>query len=255
MPKIYLVQMESVPLEKEKNFEKAKTLILGARPEPGSIIVLPEMFATGYIPKDIDQNAESFDSDAPGATATFLAGLARETQGIVIGGGIQKKDGQYTNHAGIFCAGLSSESAGYDKNHPFMNEKAGIRAGKSITLFKTGSFTIAPTICYDLRFPELYRKAVQQGANLFVISAAWPHKRISHWDTLIRARAIENQAYVAAVNCVSRNGIYSGNSAVIDPFGNTLVQAESGTECVVCAEVDAETVDNYRQDFPVLKDI
>lgn len=253
MLKIYLVQMESEPLEKERNFEKVRALVSSAHPEPDSLIVLPEMFATGYIPEDIDKASESFEVPTPGITTAFLAELARETRCTVIGGGIRKKDRRYMNHSGIFC-GEDTESAGYDKLRTFFMEKDSISAGKDITLFKKSDFTIATTICYDLRFPEIYRKATREGATLFTVQAAWPAKRAFHWETLLRARAIENQAFVAAVNCVSHDGTYSGNSMIIDPYGNTVASAKTGKECVICAEIDSEIVARYRKDFPVLAD-
>lgn len=254
MLKIYLVQMESKPLAKEQNLEKAHALVRGAHPEPGGLIIFPEMFATGYIPKDIDKESESFEGTNPGLTTEFLEGLARETQCTVIGGGIKKKDGKYTNHSSVIGKD-GAEIAGYDKLRTFFSEKDSITAGSGITLFKTNGFTIATTICYDLRFPEIYRKATRDGATLFTVQAAWPNKRLLHWETLVKARAIENQAFVAAVNCVSRNGIYSGCSMLVDPFGNTVIKAESGVESVICAEIDEKIEDRYRKDFPVLSDM
>jgi predicted amidohydrolase len=87
------------------------------------------------------------------------------------------------------------------------------------------------------------------------VQAAWPQERILHWNTLLKARAIENQAYVAAVNCVSPDGKYTGNSQIINPQGEVIAQAESGKECVISASLDMESLLKYRKVFPVLKEI
>lgn len=160
-----------------------------------------------------------------------------------------------TNHSSVYMPGNATEYAHYDKRKPFFMEQGKFCAGDNINLFKINEWTIAPTICFDLRFPELYRDAVKAGANLFTVQAAWPEARINHWNTLLKARAIENQAYVAAVNCVSPDGKYTGNSQIINPQGEVIAQAESGKECVISASLDMESLLKYRKVFPVLKEI
>jgi len=115
---------------------------------------------------------------------------------------------------------------------------------------------VAPFICYDLRFPELFRMAVRQGAQLYVVIANWPASRVHHWVTLLQARAIENQAYVVGVNrCGSDPKVaYAGRSLVVSPRGVILADAGGG-ERVLSAELDLAALQAYRAEFPVLQDM
>jgi predicted amidohydrolase len=256
---IFLVQMEIAPNDKARNFEKVETLTREIRKRtedsvPG-LIMLPEMFATGYLPLHPERAAEDFSTESSGETARFLNKLASQTGCTVMGAGISRKGPSLTNHASVYLPGNPHEYACYDKRKPFFMEQVKFTAGQDISLFKIQEWIIAPTICFDLRFPELYRDAVKAGANLFTVQAAWPEARINHWNTLLKARAIENQAYVAAVNCVSPDGKYTGNSQIINPLGEVIAQAEAGKECVISASLDMDSLLKYRKVFPVLKDI
>lgn len=253
MLKVYLVQMESIPGNRDANLQKAASLVEEAKPQAGSLILFPEMFSTGYTPEKAEQIAEYFDDSAElGPTAKFLTDLANRTHCTVFGGGTCIKDGKYTNHVGCFVSGQPHETAGYDKVHPFFPEQNDYTPGQVVTLFKINNINVAPSICFDLRFPELYRDAVRKGAEFFTVQAAWPAKRRDHWEALLKARAIENQAFVAAVNCVTKDGAFSGNSQIVSPTGEVIVQAESGKECVVCADIDIDILEKYRREFPVL---
>lgn len=257
MLKVYLVQMESIPGDKKQNLEHAKELVEHASPEPGSLIVFPEMFATGYEPSLAEQMAENFDSTPMEATGAFLTNLAEQTGCTVLGGGIHKSDGtfatrHFSNRTGFFTA--KGEKAYYNKVHLFFPEQSSFAPGDDITLFVIKDFCISPTICYDLRFPELYRKATSKGANILTVQASWPTKRKLHWETLLKARAIENQAYVVAVNCVTRNGEYTGDSQIINPLGEVVAIAPAGKECVLSADLDFALLEQCRRDFCVLKD-
>ena len=259
MLEIFLVQMEIAPNDKAKNFEKVESLTQGIRKDCGTdagIIVLPEMFATGYLPLHPEKAAEDFSSESSGETAHFLNKLANQTGCSVLGAGISGiGTTTLTNHASVYMPGDSHEYACYDKRRPFFMEQGKFSAGEDVSLFKINEWNIAPTICFDLRFPELYRDAARAGANLITVQAAWPAERAMHWDTLLQARAIENQAYVAAVNCVSKDGKYTGHSRIIDPFGNIVAKADTDSECIVSARIDLQPLLKYREDFPVLRDI
>lgn len=251
MLKVYLVQMESVPGDKPRNFAKAKALVSEAKPEKGSLVLFPEMFDTGYTPQLFDK-FKSANPHAPQAsTASFLQELANEFNCSMAGGGVWRTGAIFTNHVGVFAPGQTDEVAGYNKNHLFFPEQGKLTAGNEINLFKINDFNVATTICYDLRFPELYSEARKKGAELFTVQAAWPTARKNHWETLLKARSIENQAYVAAVNCVTADGIFTGDSQIISPTGDVLVCAQSKKECVVFAELDVKMVQQYRKDFPI----
>lgn len=254
MLKVHLVQMESAAGEQDLNLKRARDLVLEAGIDQDSLVIFPEMFSTGYIPQDTEMFKEDFNGDNPGKTAKFLAQLARETKCHILGAGICRREGLPTNHASLYSWDFPSEKSYYDKIHLFFPEQSRFAAGEKINLFKINGLTIAPSICYDLRFPELYRQATMQGAELLTIQAAWPAKRRSHWESLIRARAIENQAFVAAVNCITPDGSFTGNSMIVNPLGETIAEAESGKECILSALIDPAEVKSCRSDFPVLKD-
>jgi predicted amidohydrolase len=129
--------------------------------------------------------------------------------------------------------------------------------GRSAAVFAWRDALVAPAICYDLRFPELFRGAVVQGAEIFTVLACWPAARDEHWLALLRARAIENQCYVAGVNRVGNDpsGLaYSGRSVLVDPRGTIMADAGSG-EGVIQAPVDLGGLRRYRREFPALRDM
>ena len=134
--------------------------------------------------------------------------------------------------------------AGEEKHYP---------AGKTPVVFSIGDWKVSPLICYDLRFPEPFRRATAMGAELFVVIANWPIARVDHWLTLLRARAIENQAYVVGVN---RSGMdptleYPGSSLIVGPKGETI--AHAGIDpAVITAELDREELLQWRRDFPAI---
>lgn len=258
---IYLVQMEIAPNDKSKNFDKVRKLTAGIRysGDIGGLIVLPEMFATGYLPLHPENAAEDFSCRNAGETAAFLGELADTTGCAVLGAGIAhgtcSKAQLLFNHSSVYLPRNPYEYACYDKQHPFFMELAKFTPGHKIGLFEINHWNTAATICFDLRFPELYRDAVKAGARLVTVQAAWPAERIAHWKTLLQARAIENQVYIAAVNCVTPDGTYSGCSMVIDPKGEIVACSEDGREGVISARIESAPQEEYRQKFPVLKGI
>jgi predicted amidohydrolase len=141
----------------------------------------------------------------------------------------------------------------------FFPEKESFKAGEKINLFEYDNWKIASFICYDLRFPEIFREATKKGANLITIQAAWPAKRRAHWETLLKARAIENQVYIAAVNAVSESSNQklplAGTSLIISPNGDVLAEGPTQREMVISAELDREAERDYRKNFPVLDGI
>jgi omega-amidase len=243
------LQLDIVWENKEANFEKVRGLLEKANATPGSLVVLPEMFDTGF-----SMNV----SGICGGTDDFLAEMAKRF-GIYLLGGTAgpAENGKGKNEAVVFGP-QGKELARYGKLHPFSyaGETNYFVPGNSLVLFEWAGVKVAPFICYDLRFPEVFRQAVRQGAELFVVIANWPAARELHWKTLLRARAIENQAFVAGVNRCGKDPKhdYSGQSLIIDPRGQIL--AEGGTqEGILRAEINPELVRAYRQEFPALQDI
>ena len=281
MLKVYLVQFDSAKGHKSENLDRAKKIILEAKPIAGSLVLLPEMFATGYVPTDLGDAAEDFSTNVSGETARTLSEIANETNCTIMGAGITRANHGFYNHVSIYKPNEAQEFCGYNKMNLFFPEKESFKAGEKVNLFKlkeipdhprqarTGvgndnkaesvSWTIASFICYDLRFPEIFREATKKGANLITIQAAWPAKRRSHWETLLRARAIENQVYIAAVNAVSESPDQklplAGTSLIISPNGDILAEASHQNEEVISAELDLQAERDYRKSFPVLEGV
>ena len=238
--------------DKAANFRRTRSLLKDAAVPPGSLFVLPELFSTGFS-MNVRELAEGADSP----TERFLAELALEHRIYVIGGAIRKGERAARNESVAF----SPEGrllARYAKLQPFTlgTEAQHYEAGRRLGIFDCGGLKTALFICYDLRFPELFRAAVQQGAQLFVVIANWPVVRIHHWVTLLQARAIENQAYVIGVNRTGQDPklLYPGRSLIVDPHG--AIMADAGEkERLISAELDPEKVTEWRQQFPALADI
>jgi predicted amidohydrolase len=251
--KAYCCQLDIVWEAKQANYAKVARLLAAARPEPGSLVALPEMFATGF-----SMNVAGIREGTPPETEAFLARTAR-AHGIYLLGGVVSgsPDGRGRNEAVVYSP-AGELLARYAKMQPFTlgGEAAAYAAGDRLVTFLWQGCMVSPFICYDLRFPELFRAVIRRGVQLFVVIADWPVVRIEHWITLLRARAIENQALVVGVNRCGRDPslVYPGRSLIVDPLGHILADA-GDTECVVGAEIDLEALAAWRANFPALKDM
>ena len=257
MLKVYLVQFDSAKGHKSENLDRAKKIILEAKPIAGSLVLLPEMFATGYVPTDLGDAAEDFSTNVSGETARTLSEIANETNCTIMGAGITRANHGFYNHVSIY---KPNENINLFKLKEIPDHPRQARTGVgNDNKAESVSWTIASFICYDLRFPEIFREATKKGANFITIQAAWPAKRRSHWETLLRARAIENQVYIAAVNAVSESPDQklplAGTSLIISPNGDILAEASHQNEEVISAELDREAERDYRKSFPVLEGV
>jgi predicted amidohydrolase len=250
---LHLVQLAIDNHRPQGNRERAAQLVRAANVTPQSLIVLPELFSTGTLPPDFHASAaeEIVETDR-----RLLAALARETRSHVLAGILEVAEGKLFNLCVLFDAS-GSEMLGYRKIHPFSlgGEDKIFTGGASVSTAAVEGFTLQAAVCYDLRFPELFRAGSRHGADLFAIPANWPESRKEHWEVLLRARAIENQSFVAGVNCVGtqRGTVYAGGSMVVSPKGEVLAAGGEGA-CVVSAEISAEHVRNWRRVFPALRD-
>jgi len=223
-----------------------------ARPAEGSLVVLPEMFSTGFsMNLAVTRQGPEREDEA------FLAELARAHRVFVAGGAVSAGAGEMARNEAVVVSPEGALCARYKKIHPFSRggEHEAHEAGAEIVTFPWGGFTVAPFVCYDLRFPEIFRAAVRRGADLFVVIALWPAIRYQHWLTLLQARAIENLAYVVGVNRMGTdpNLSYAGRSVVVDPHG--VIIADAGErEQVLTAALDPEVATAWRRDFPALQD-
>jgi omega-amidase len=239
---------------KPANFATVRRLLAAAAPPRDSLVVLPEMFATGF-----SMNAGAIAEDYGGQTEQFLAATAKEFGVCILGGAAMRgRDGSARNKALVFSP--SGELlAFYAKMRPFGlgGEPEHYLAGARPATFRWGEVMVSPFICYDLRFPELFRAAAaSHQPELFVVIASWPEKRQSHWVRLLQARAIENQAYVVGVNRIGADPFYTyaGRSLIADPQGDIL--ADAGVqEAVLNLPLDLSALRQYRQGLPFLKDL
>ncbi len=246
------VQLDIIWEDKRANFDRVRCLLEKYPVQHGSLIVLPEMFSTGFS-LNVENVAEKSDHE----TDSFLSGLAAEYQCYVLGGvATRSSEGMGRNEAVVFDT-MGTEVTRYCKLHPFSfaGENDHYIPGNRIQTFGWKDFTISPFICYDLRFPEAFRVAVGRGASLFAVIANWPQVRQRHWEILLQARAIENQAYVIGVNrCGSDpKNSYAGGSMVVDPLGKPLAIGHE-QETVIQATLDYGLLVDYRSRFPALTD-
>ena len=249
---ISLSQMKFRFGDVEANFERAEEWIPEAAKLGSDLVLLPELWASGYDLENWKQYA------SPLGTGAFkrVADLARQHQ-IAIGSSLlEEKNGQAYNTFVLF--GATGETWGvYRKVHRFrlLEEEKWLGAGDQLVLAQTPWGSVGLSICYDLRFPEMFRPYAVAGSCLTLIVAEWPERRVTHWSKLLQARAIENQMFVAGVNKVgtSKGAKLGGYSAVLDPWGVPLVEGDD-TEALLTAEIDLREAEKARRYIPVMRD-
>lgn len=246
--RICLAQTKIAYEDKIRNFKTAEKRIEEASLLKSDIILFPEMSFTGF-----SMNTELIGEEEE-ETVKLMAESAIK-YGISIGFGWVKKTGDCFQNQYTILGNDGNRVTEYTKIHPFSfsEEDKFYKAGEDLAIFKLKDMKMAVFICYDLRFPELFR-AVCGEVSLIVIPANWPSKRSEHWKTLLRARAIENQVYIIAVNCQGEmnNQYYSGDSCIINPNGN-IIRMLSDNEGLIQYDI-TDDVEMYRKVFPVLKD-
>lgn len=252
--KVYCCQIDIAWENKAANHDKVRRLLADERPAHGSLVALPEMFATGF----------SLDVPAISETTTresekFLSAAAKKFGIFLLAGVVNSMpDGRGRNEAVVFSPD-GTELARYAKMQPFAlgGELQRFAPGPRPITFAWRDCQVAPFICYDLRFPEVFRPVAWLEPQLIVVIANWPDTRLHHWVRLLQARAIENQAYVVGVNRCGRDPRYvysGGRSLILDPHGEILADA-GGSEGFISAELDLAKLAEYRAAFPALKDL
>lgn len=257
---IALCQMH-VNTDKERNLAKAESMIREAAKKGAQVIALPEMFNCPYSNKYFREFAE----DGGGRTVGFLSSLAAELGIYLVGGSIPELD-QDNVYNTSFIFGREGEMIGkHRKIHLFdIDVKGGIRfkesdtltPGDSVTVFDTEYCKIGVAICYDVRFPELFRKMTLDGARLVILPGAFNMTTgPAHWELTMRARALDNQIYFAAVSPArDTEGPYQayGHSCVANPWGEICGKTDS-RESIVYAEIDLDYLEGIRDQLPLLK--
>ena len=245
--RVALAQLRISP-DKDVNMMKALSLIKRSMQVNADLVILPEMFNTGFFTHNYERVGKLEDE------LELILKLTEKKDIFVIGGVAERENGKLYNTAVIIHNG---EIIGkYRKTHlfPLTSEKDYFTPGNELMVFDLPLGKIGIIICYEIRFPEIARKLVRMGAEMLVVIAEFPPQRIDHWVTLLKARAIENQVYVAGVNCIEGDLKYPGKSMLVDPLGRVVVEAGSLQE-VVMADVDLNFVKEVRNDFPFLDDL
>lgn len=225
--------------------------MIGALESPTDLIVLPEMFTTGFT-MDAPGQYEPMD----GPTLPWLRSTAEQAQAAVCGSVIIEDDGDYYNR--FLCAMPDGELVQYDKRHLFRlaGEHEHYAAGNTLTTMTINGIRVRPMVCYDLRFPVWSRRSTEDDYDALIYVANWPSPRHNAWATLLRARAIENQCYVIGVNRTGTDGNdmpYDGGSAIIDYLGNDLVDLGDAVGTATAA-LDRDKLVKFRGKFPFAVD-
>lgn len=287
--KIALAQTDIVWEDKKANLDIAETFIKRAAEEKVELILFPEMSLTGFT-MNVEVLGEYYDknnytknssSDTKNSTNSNFETSSKNMNNdkshwnfnntleaikklsvkysINIGIGYIEKELEESKGKNKYAviSKLGEVISNYTKIHPFTfgTESKYYCGGDKISYFNIDDFNLSSFICYDLRFPEIFQIASKE-TELITVAANWPKARINHWVDLLKARAIENQCYIAGVNRVGNgDGIeYNGNSLIIDPLGSVIGSLLDGIEGLIVAELDVDLVHNQRKNFPLKKD-
>ncbi len=219
------------------------------------LVILPEIWNIGYFSFDLyEKESETVN----GETAQRMSKKAKEIRCYLHGGSfVEKENGTFYNTSLLFDPD-GNQIARYRKIHLFgygSQESQILARGKEVVVVETDLGKIGMCTCYDLRFPELFRRMLQQGAEIFLVTSGWPYPRLEHWLMFNRIRAIENSAFLISSNCTGKNrGIqFCGHSMIVDPWG-TILASGGDEECIVEAKIDIQKVSSVRNEFPAVKD-
>lgn len=254
------IQMSSTP-NKQENFGTAERLIREAAAAGAELVALPELWSCHGLDTVYRENAEPI----PGPTTEFLGNLARELRIYILGGSILEGEPTATkpHNTSTFFGPDGELSAVYRKIHLFdvkapdreYLESKSIEAGEEVVTAKAGAAVLGLSVCYDVRFPELYRLLALSGAEILAVPAAFTLQTgKDHWELLLRARAVENQAFVIAPAQWGRkaDGRWTyGRSMIVDPWGTVLAQCPD-RDGYALATLDLDYLDRFRSEFPAL---
>ncbi|ULG73849.1 carbon-nitrogen family hydrolase [Macrococcus brunensis] len=248
--RIALYQMAVVPGRPDLAAEKVASWLRGL--EGIDIAVLPEMWNTSY---ELERLGELADEKGR-REIDFLKGLAQEKGIHIVGGSIAVSEEEKHFNRSVIVNKQGEVAYQYDKIHlvPMLDEPRYLTAGGQFEVFELAGEKMGVIICYDLRFPELTRRLALEGAEIIYVVAEWPEERMDHFIALLKARAIENQCYIAACNAAGEcNGtVFGGQSMIIEPTGQVLAAAGQKEETII-ADIDIERSKEIRQAIPVFE--
>ena len=255
-----VIQMSSTP-DKKENKEAAEALIREAASAGADLVALPELWSCHGLDEAYRENAEPI----PGPTTEFLGDLARELNVYLLGGSILEGEpgAERLSNTSTFFDPSGEMTAVYRKIHLFdvkvsdkeYLESANITPGDEVVTSKAGAATLGLSVCYDVRFPELYRLLTLRGAEILAVPAAFTLQTgKDHWEILLRARAVENQAFVVAPAQWGRKAdgrLTYGRSMIVDPWGTVLATCPD-RDGYALATLDLDYLDRFRTEFPAL---
>jgi omega-amidase len=236
----------------QANLELARHAAEDAARQKSQLLLLPELWTSGYHLNRAEELAQENQT-----LLTQLAGLAEQNHLVIGGSMLLAREGKTYNTFTLFSPG-EPVPVTYEKIHLFrlMDEEKWLTPGARTQQLRIAGSSAGLAICYDLRFPEIFRKYAVEGTEILLICAEWPSTRISHWQTLLRARAIENQCYVVAVNAVGVTGseTFGGKSAIISPWGETLIEGPGDGPALLTMTIDLDQVKQVRERIPIFQD-
>lgn len=250
--RVALVQFAPKLGEVQANTETMIRLVDDAASKGAAIVIFPEMSDTGYHPSVFERFAQPW----PGEVYNALQDAAR-SHSIAILSGLSEKSGEEVFNSLVLFSAEGEELAKYRKTHLFspapVFEHEYFVAGSAFEVVELAGVSIGLSICYDLRFPEMYRCLSEGGAEVLINVAAWPRKRADHWDWLTRVRAVENQAFFLGVSSVGEGegDTLNGNSRVVSPRGELLGSLQQERNAVVVCDLDFELLSSFRKELPL----
>ena len=244
-------QVSSIWEEPEKTLEKTGIFIRHAAASGASLICLPDQFATAWDPQP-HKNIQ----DIHGSIVSSLQEYAKE-YGICVLGSFRQAHDPHPKNTAVAIGRDGRILSTYAKMHLFSygHEDQGSSPGTDLGMFTLGSLSCGIAICYDLRFPDLFRLYARKGVHAVFVPSAWPDVRTQHWELFIQARALENQMYIVGVNTTGQTPIefYTGNSMTVDPQG-TIISRANEAEQLIFVDIDSAAVAATRHQFPVERD-
>ena len=247
-----MAQMDCVAGDVDANADTAAGLVVTAAERGADVVVLPELADVGYDMALVPPCASEWSS------SRYLRRIMEQAAGagVVVISGLTERVGNRIFNSVVVTDGPGSILGTYRKMHLWGpgGEPAVFTPGESVGQLRLDGLEVGLTVCFDLRFPMLYHPLAVAGTELFVVASAWPFPRLRHWSTLLAARAIENQCYMAAANRVGTDGsvTFCGSSAIIDPYGTVVASADEVSSTVVVGDVLASRVTEVRRQIPIL---
>jgi len=251
--RICSAQISSAWDDPDRTLQKADLFIRHAAHSGAALISFPEQFATGWDPSST-RHAEARD----GPIVSHLRDMAQENQIAILGSFRERRNPATPPHnTAVVIDENGKNLTSYSKIHLFSpgGENTCFSPGSELGVFRLGPLTCGIAVCYDLRFPELFRHYANAGVDAMFVPAAWPAARMSHWELFITARACENQMYVNGINTTGTTPVdtYSGGSMTADPTGAVISRAGQAEQLLFC-DLNVEVVRTARTSFPVTKD-